>query len=203
MSDEPRQTKDWTGEEKLRVVLEGMKTSVAQICAKYAKHGISEEQVQGWRQLFVQRGGEVFEPKEESFPSIALGPGSRKRNPFITFVATFSILLNCGLAGLAAAIYFDFLEVPDWLGGAGTNKVTSSSPGRSHDASMVQVNRLLADLDAESSARAGSSPGPPVTAPMFGGPPPVLGPGIVSEVEVCGIQGRGNKIVFFAMQSVS
>ena len=74
MSDEPTQSHSWTGEEKLRVVLEAMKSSVSQVCAKYAKYGLTEAQIQDWRQFMVEQGGNIFEPKPRH------GSSSRSRS---------------------------------------------------------------------------------------------------------------------------
>ena len=98
------------------MVLEAMKTSVAQVCAKYAQNGLAEEEVQAWRQHMVHRGGEIFEPKVESQTRQKPSPGSPKPNPFVVFIATFSILVNCALAGLAAAVYFELLDLSSWFG---------------------------------------------------------------------------------------
>ncbi|MBO93746.1 MAG: hypothetical protein CMI32_02460 [Opitutales bacterium] len=203
MSDEPKQTKDWTGEEKLRVVLEAMKTSVVQVCAKYAKHGLSEEQVQSWRRSVIERGGGIFEPKPEGASKPAPRSKGRKRSPFLVFVATFSILANLGVAALAAAHYFDYFDLSPWLGGLSPNTNLQSPPERSQaDASPEKDFPPLASgspsrpsLD-QLTPTGDLSPRTPVTVPTLGGQQPPRGPGIVSEVEVCGARARGNKVVF-------
>ncbi len=114
------------------MVLEAMKTSVAQVCAKYAQHGLSEEQIQQWRQQMVERGGEVFEPKVA--PQTPQAPMSKtrapKQNPFLVFIATFSILFNCALAALGAAVYFDLLDLSGWFGTDNSGGNASTRPAK-------------------------------------------------------------------------
>lgn len=168
---------NWTGEEKLRVVLEAMKTSVAQVCAKYAKHGLVEEQIQAWRQRVVERGGEIFAAPQQPAAISQANSKNRKRSPWLIFVATFSVLVNLGLAAFAAVIYFDVLDISPWLPESFTSANANSSAGRS----FKSPNGLTA------------SPG--------GLPNSVLSPAtritnLVSDVEICGVHGRGHKIVF-------
>tara|TARA_Y100001934_G_scaffold280143_1_gene385987 strand:+ start:1169 stop:2611 length:1443 start_codon:yes stop_codon:yes gene_type:complete len=205
LSDEPKQTKDWTGEEKLRVVLEAMKTSVAQVCAKYAQHGLSEEQIQNWRQQMVERGGEVFEPKVAPQAPQTVRIKAPKQNPFLVFIATFSILFNCALAVLAAAVYFDLVDLSGWFGTGNSGGDASALPAKV-SSSRPDYEALLASASEGLNPQGNSDPSappsretpsrPPVTAPIFGGPQPPQGAEMVSEVEVCGVLGQGNKVVF-------
>ncbi len=185
------------------MVLEAMKTSVAQVCAKYAKHDLSDEQVQSWRQHVIDRGGEIFEPKQDSAPKPYIVPSRRNRSPVFTFVATFSILANLGAAALAAVYYFELIDLSPWLEGTTVKSTPRPPPNRPELNTLISRSRPSPPADAPDPKRAGglSSPGglpsrTPVTAPMFGGPQPSRSPGIVSEVEVCGARARGNKIVF-------
>ena len=208
MSDEPEQNHIWTGERKLRVVLEAMTTSVAQVCAKYAKHGLSEEQVQQWQQHVVQRGGEIFEPKPDApVKQVRVRTSRRRQSGLLVFMATFSILLNVAVAGLFTAAHFKLLDISSWLGASAPQKVTNPPPARpSFESLGIGVDSPPSEFAGEStpSGRVEDPVLPsdvrptrtPVTAPLFGGPPLVRGPGIVSEVKVCGVLGRGNKVVF-------
>ncbi|MFP6901578.1 MAG: helix-turn-helix domain-containing protein [Opitutales bacterium] len=208
MSDEPKQSSHWTGEEKLRVVLEAMKTSVVQVCAKYAKHGLSEEQVQQWRQHFIERGGEIFGPNPNpATTQVRVRTRGRKHNPLLIFVATFSILLNAGVVALFAAAHFKLLDLSPWVGSLLQKEVAPQPPGRPSLESLgageppfragSQAGGPMAKPDDDPGNPSSTKPSRiPVTAPLFGGPPIVQGPGIVSDVEVCGVRGRGNRVVF-------
>ena len=189
------------------MVLEAMKTSVAQVCAKYAQNGLAEEEVQAWRQHMVHRGGEIFEPKVESQTRQKPSPGSPKPNPFVVFIATFSILVNCALAGLAAAVYFELLDLSSWFGDDTAKANTTAFTPPTTPPARPNLNTLLPSSSPERTkppveppinlpSLTGSSPRTPVTSPIFGGPRSPRGPGMVSEVEVCGVRGRGSKVVF-------
>jgi hypothetical protein len=175
---------NWTGEEKLRVVLEAMKTSVAQVCAKYAKHGLVEEQIQSWRQLVADKGGEIFSPPQQSATIPRSSSRSRKRSPLLIFVATFSVLVNLGLVAFAAVIYFEVLDVSPWLPESFTSANSSSSLARS-PMNATGGSQSPNGVNAQSGS-----------LPNGGFRPATRLPNIVSEVEICGVRGRGHKIVF-------
>lgn len=220
MSDEPTQSHSWTGEEKLRVVLEAMKSSVSQVCAKYAKYGLTEAQIQDWRQFMVEQGGNIFEPKPRHGSSSRSRSASskHKNNHAFTMIGICSILLNLLTISFFAAISFEVLEMPPSIA---TLLRLSEDEKDSDGGSKSQDFDRARDKKQEAVARFSSptpsdketpSPVPSIplggsdstgsqtrvkTAPMYGGPEPNFGPGIVSKVEVCKvIAPRVHKIVF-------
>lgn len=66
-----RRTQDWSSEEKLRVVLESLKLSDAELGAFLRREGLHEAELREWREAVVEAGRDALEGHER--------PSSKKR----------------------------------------------------------------------------------------------------------------------------
>jgi len=61
-----RRTKDWTSEQKMRVVLESLKLSDDELGAFLRREGLHEAELREWREAVVEAGREALEGVESS-----------------------------------------------------------------------------------------------------------------------------------------
>jgi len=68
--------RNWTSEEKAKIVLQGLKgRSVAELCNEYQIH---QQQYYRWREQFLENAGQVFEINKQSKREQALEQENKK-----------------------------------------------------------------------------------------------------------------------------
>lgn len=198
--------KHFSGEEKLRIVLESIIRSISkdEQCKKYE---CSETDFDAWREHLVTNGGKVFEP--------GYGVVATKSNKssgggwFSKIVLTLSILANLAIASAALAWQMKWIDFGSYLpvhGVASTAEPSSPPVSRHLSATMPGTDRkggetleslLLAAKSSTAKQDALTSSGsvPSSTkAPLFSGLHGRVRP--TYEIDAFGVRTPGRQIVF-------
>ncbi len=119
---------EFTGEQKLRIVLESIirKVPSEEQCQKY---GVSLDEFENWRKHLTENGGKIFEP--------GFGDNRRrvktieKTSPATKFFLILSLLINLAVVVVAGVLYFEDAHKP--LVAEAANDYVSSLDSPLHD----------------------------------------------------------------------
>jgi hypothetical protein len=87
-------SKEFSGEQKLRIVLESIIRNVPK-GEQSQKYGVTEEEFQSWHDHLIQNGGKIFESSVRT--SLEARKPKRKMSPLVRIFLFISLLTNLGL----------------------------------------------------------------------------------------------------------
>lgn len=87
-------SKEFSGEQKLRIVLESIIRNVPK-GEQSQKYGVTEEEFQSWHDHLIQNGGKIFDSSVRT--SLDTRKPKRKMSPLVRIFLSISLLTNLGL----------------------------------------------------------------------------------------------------------
>tara|TARA_B100001094_G_scaffold331499_2_gene400069 strand:+ start:1609 stop:3093 length:1485 start_codon:yes stop_codon:yes gene_type:complete len=205
--------KHFSGEEKLRIVLESIIRGISkdEQCKKYE---CSETDFDAWREHLVTNGGKVFEPGYGIVAKKSIHPSSG--GWFSKFVLSFSILVNIAFVSAVLAWQMKWIDLGSYLpksqvaSTAEPSSPSMSGTGVKGVETLESLSLMTKSSTAKqstlsssgASSRTDSSPMPVVSvpipsstkAPMYSGlagrPRPTF------EIDAFGVRTLGRQIVF-------
>ena len=102
-------TAQFSGEQKLRIVLESIIRNVPK-SEQSIKYGISEDEFQKWHDHLIENGGKIFELSNSITRNSSR---KRKMSPMAKFFMTLSLLTNLGLIVFGIVYVFHISEKDD------------------------------------------------------------------------------------------
>jgi hypothetical protein len=115
-------SKEFSGEQKLRIVLESIIRNVPK-GEQSKKYDISEEEFQTWHDHLIQNGGKIF----DSSSQFGSGPKriKKKMSPLAKFFLSISLLGNLGLITFGIVYIFNKDSTKDGWSQGSTNSIDS------------------------------------------------------------------------------
>ena len=87
-------SKEFSGEQKLRIVLESIIRNVPK-GEQSKKYGVTEQEFQSWHDHLIQNGGKIFDSSVRT--SLDTRKPKRKMSPLVRIFLSISLLTNLGL----------------------------------------------------------------------------------------------------------